>query len=36
MLENTKNALDNHIKAYRDKLSELRTRGSGKALGIQE
>ena len=33
MLENTKNALDNHIKAYRDKLSELRTSGSGKALG---
>ena len=36
MLENTKNALDNHIKAYRDKLSELRTSGSGKALGLQE
>ena len=36
MLENTKNALDNHIKAYRDKLSELRTSGSGKALGIQD
>ncbi len=36
ILESTKNALDKHIKAHRDKLSELRTSGSGKALSIQD
>ena len=36
MLESTQGALDQNIKNHRNKLSELRASGSGKALSIQD
>ena len=36
MLESTQSALDQNIKSHRNKLSELRASGSGKALSIED